>query len=190
MKDGNWLCERYILDGLTCKQIASICGCHERTVHQRLISFGIPRRKAGATHRSEEGKADASQKMKRWQRFNMNQMKVARHLARCKGDKHWNWRGGITTPNESERRHTQYKGWRIAIFERDEYTCQVCGEFGCYLNAHHIKSFAEYPRLRLDLDNGIALCGDCHETITKKSQIGHPFRGNENVTSEEAKTNQ
>lgn len=63
------------------------------------------------------------------------------------------------------RRSGQYNEWRKAVFERDEYTCQSCGQRGGILNAHHIKQFAKYPDERLNLDNGITLCKDCHRAV-------------------------
>lgn len=58
--------------------------------------------------------------------------------------------------------------WRKAIFERDNYTCQECGVrsgngIEVKLNAHHIKSWSEYPEFRYELENGITLCLDCHK---------------------------
>lgn len=55
------------------------------------------------------------------------------------------------------------KEWRTAVFQRDNYTCQWCGQVGGRLQAHHIKPFMEYPNLRLELSNGITLCLECHK---------------------------
>lgn len=57
--------------------------------------------------------------------------------------------------------------WRKCIFEKDDYTCQNCGSKE-KLVAHHIKSFNEYPELRLDLNNGLTLCQRCHYDIHKQ----------------------
>lgn len=70
---------------------------------------------------------------------------------------------------ESELRKTpQYAEWRTAVFERDGYRCAICGKVGGRLNAHHIKPFARYPDLRLDIDNGITLCEECHKEVHRK----------------------
>lgn len=60
------------------------------------------------------------------------------------------------------RKSWAYTQWRKAIYERDDYTCQFCGERGVELNADHIKPFARFPELRLSLDNGRTLCVICH----------------------------
>lgn len=64
--------------------------------------------------------------------------------------------------NQNNRNYPEYKEWRRLVFERDQYTCQKCGQVGGTLNAHHIKSFKYYPKLRTELNNGITLCKECH----------------------------
>jgi len=75
-----------------------------------------------------------------------------------------NWKGGITPINKAIRNSFEYKLWRTAVFERDNYTCIWCGAKDKYLNADHIKPFAYFPELRFAIDNGRTLCIDCHKT--------------------------
>lgn len=53
--------------------------------------------------------------------------------------------------------------WRKAVFERDDYTCQLCNTRGNYLEADHIKPWAYFPNLRFDINNGRTLCRPCHD---------------------------
>lgn len=72
--------------------------------------------------------------------------------------------------NGDYRRNREYKEWRENVFERDNYTCQKCGRVGGELNAHHIKPFKDYPKLRYEITNGITLCIECHRKEHKKGE--------------------
>jgi 5-methylcytosine-specific restriction endonuclease McrA len=81
------------------------------------------------------------------------------------------WRGGITKQNRLARQSSEYKLWRIAVFERDNYTCIWCGYKSCKkingksdIQADHIKPFSLFPELRFAIDNGRTLCIPCHRT--------------------------
>lgn len=74
-----------------------------------------------------------------------------------------NWRGGIYNRYESIRKSKESDNWRKSVFERDNYTCQHCGDKkGRNLNAHHIIPFSKDKSLRFDISNGITLCNKCH----------------------------
>lgn len=90
-----------------------------------------------------------------------------------RGEKGNNWKGGITPFRTKIWFSKEYKEWRMKVFMRDNWTCQFCGlrshiglDEKVYLEAHHIKSFKDYPKLRFDVNNGITLCRDCHN-LTK-----------------------
>jgi len=82
------------------------------------------------------------------------------------------WKGGVTPINHKIRTSLEYKEWRTKVFQRDNYTCQKCGDrqgngHKVILNAHHIKPFSKEESLRFDIPNGITLCKKCHrETDT------------------------
>lgn len=73
--------------------------------------------------------------------------------------------------DQADRRSGRYARWRKSVYERDNYTCRMCGKHGEELNAHHIKPWIKYPEFRFDIDNGITLCRKCHTKIhSKKSK--------------------
>ncbi len=55
--------------------------------------------------------------------------------------------------------------WRKAVFERDNYTCQKCNKRGGNLEAHHKKPWADFPKLRYVIANGITYCYPCHKEV-------------------------
>lgn len=107
--------------------------------------------------------------------------KSRRGQATVWGDKHWNWRGGISSENHLIRNSFEMKVWRKTVFERDNYTCVICGARSgknatVILNADHIKPFAQYPELRFELSNGRTLCKPCHietDSYGRKGWINH-----------------
>jgi len=102
------------------------------------------------------------------------------------GEKNNWWKGGISKGYKEGYWSTDYKQWRLAVFERDGYTCQVCKGVGGYLTAHHIKSWAHYPELRFDIDNGITLCEECHAlTDNYKGRCKHHPRQGRQYLQEE-----
>ena len=87
---------------------------------------------------------------------------------RMKGEGSSFWQGGKTEESKLRRTRAKYKEWRLAVFTRDNFTCQKCEAKSkkgkrIYLEAHHIKSQSEYPELIYDIDNGMTLCHECHK---------------------------
>jgi hypothetical protein len=86
-----------------------------------------------------------------------------------RGENHPNWKGGKGR-HDPERKRLFAKMWRQSVFERDNYTCQICQQSSGNLNAHHIKRWQDYPELRFDTTNGITLCIQCHRKINGKEK--------------------
>jgi len=79
---------------------------------------------------------------------------------------------------ERIRKSAEYRLWRRAVYERDEFTCQKTGQLGGELVAHHINNFVDFPELRLAIDNGITLSKVAHNEF-------HKIYGKHNNTKEQ-----
>lgn len=81
----------------------------------------------------------------------------------------------IISSNEEtgrDRTTAEYRNWRKSVFERDNYTCRICGANGGTLNAHHIKPWVSCVELRFDVSNGVTLCEKCHRDLHRRMRNG------------------
>jgi len=88
------------------------------------------------------------------------------------------YKNGTTKIIELIRKSVQYREWRNAVYERDNYTCTKCNKNG-FLNCHHIESFTvlveslnvdttnwrKFYKELFNIDNGITLCKECHAEL-------------------------
>jgi hypothetical protein len=79
--------------------------------------------------------------------------------------------GGVSSEESRFRNSPPYNEWRKSVFIRDNFTCQHCLRRGIPVNAHHIKHFAECIELRLDINNGVTLCWNCHRYYHSRDNI-------------------
>ena len=130
---------------------------------------------------SEEHCSNLSKRLKgRIQPQLMTKSAIAKRLKSIKRgkDSHF-WRGGRTTLVRQIKNLKLYRDWRKAIFERDNYTCQICKKrgsieicpdhikpFSKILNDHRIKTKEEAIKCNelWDINNGRTLCHPCHRT--------------------------
>ena len=112
---------------------------------------------------SEESRKRMSQNMKGRKAWNKDKPFMA-----IRGSNHHNWKGGVCKDDE---RHTlEWKLWRRQVFERDNYTCQDCGESGVYVEPHHIVPRRIDKEKVFDITNGITLCRPCHQMTFYKEE--------------------
>lgn len=88
------------------------------------------------------------------------------NLTHKKGELSPRWKGGPLR-NGLFRNTYQYNDWHDTVIERDNYTCQCCGNKSgnghkVELHVHHIFNFADNVDKRYDVNNGICLCKKCH----------------------------
>ena len=77
------------------------------------------------------------------------------HKKNLSGENNYNWRGG----SGDKHKGSEYDIWRIEVYKRDKFKCMI-GDEDCNgkIEAHHILGWAEHPKLRYNINNGITLC--------------------------------
>lgn len=103
---------------------------------------------------------------------------------KCKECKRRNFQGVKNhnfNPNLSEddrlevgRYEEGYKFWRKSVYRKYDYKCDVCKKDSDNdLTAHHLEGYAENPKLRTDVSNGVCLCIECHKKFHSKYGYGN-----------------
>lgn len=169
--DAEWLKTQYWDNNKSCKEIGQELNINQSTVRRRMHNLNV--------------------------RVRTNSEAKIGVLA---GDKHPNWKGGVT-PLDMLLREYFHTNLAPLAAKRDNYTCQICGKTHTILNVHHIIHFStivneiisEHPDLNpnnpddkmilydiivhdnrfLDLNNLITLCKDCHIKIHSKKIISN-----------------
>ena len=94
------------------------------------------------------------------------------------GEKHWNWKGGTSRKFRYRFKRDTWDSVKKSILQRDNLTCQLCGNKEKRLDVHHIIPY------RVSLDNSpknlITLCINCHIKEEHKYYGKRRF-SNENV---------
>lgn len=112
--------------------------------------------------------------------------KQNRFLEKISGNNAWNWKGGTVKLKNRIRKLPEYSIWRTKVYDRDNYTCQECGDKSqkgnkIVLNCDHIIPLSQVVEDNnitsieealscqdiWDINNGRTLCYDGHlETET------------------------
>jgi len=118
--------------------------------------------------KSESHKANLSKALKVSEKAKQTQFKKGKdnpaYGRNQTGPANNNWKGGKTGANQKKRNDPKMKEWRQEVFKRDNYTCQDCGAKS-YLHAHHIVPISEDLSKAFSVENGKAVCVECHEKI-------------------------
>lgn len=92
------------------------------------------------------------------------------------GDKHPNWKGGLTRVKELIRTNSRYRLWRKKVLKRDHFRCVLCDSIKNLEVDHYPKTIAYIIKkykitslsaallcvLLWDIRNGRTLCIKCH----------------------------
>jgi len=86
-----------------------------------------------------------------------------------KGAKNKNWNPDRTKSDRAtHREYVKYRNWRTSVYQRDKFTCQCCKrKKSGQLVAHHLYGYADNEELKIQIDNGVTLCRECHKEFHK-----------------------
>lgn len=100
---------------------------------------------------------------KMYRKPRMNHSIIARLCGITPGTvKNWFVKLNIGMYLKEDRETERYKIWRRKVLLRDGMRCTKCGSRK-RLHAHHIRQWADYPKLRYVISNGVTLCDACHK---------------------------
>ena len=87
---------------------------------------------------------------------------------KIKGENNPNYNPNLTDEEREKGRNIEgYDDFIIDVLKKDNYTCQCCGQYGGSLRVHHLNGYNWDKEHRTDVNNGIALCEDCHKEYHK-----------------------
>lgn len=101
---------------------------------------------------------------------------------RPRGENHGCWNSNLSQEERELGKKREFmpenRIWRQSVYKRDNWTCQITGERGGNICAHHIKNWADNKELRFDPNNGITILVSLHI-------LYHQKYGNRNTTLEQ-----
>jgi 5-methylcytosine-specific restriction endonuclease McrA len=75
----------------------------------------------------------------------------------------------------NSREGKRYHNWRTAVLTRDHYKCVLCSD-NHRIEAHHIERWVDKPSLRFNVQNGVALCYNCHQQYHNHNKEKFPIK--------------
>lgn len=193
--DKQYLIDEYITKKRTCNDIAKDVNKDPKTVWSWLKKYNIPTRQRGGESSSgsfkkgsnlwigKKHKEETKQKIReaRLKDGHVPYLKNGEHWLKSIGkEKHPNYKGGLTPERQSFYSSLDWIELVKKVWSRDNAICQNCGKHhntesnrGNF-HIHHITSF-QVKEKRLDLDNLVLLCKECHRWVHSKNNINNKF---------------
>lgn len=188
--DRDWLYEKYVVEGRSCPEIATIVSRHPKRVWEWLRDLDIPTRPRGHCYASNlafcfwkdpdgvnpmKGRKLSPEVRKRLSEIAIATGRVpydpavGSYMKGKSGAQVPSWKGGVTPDRQAFYSSPEWKAVIPQVWKRDNATCQNCG---CHnepgkrfsFDIHHIVSFA-CVELRAELGNLVLLCEKCHYWI-------------------------
>lgn len=193
--DKQYLIDEYITKKRTCNDIAKDVNKDPKTIWSWLKKYNIPTRKRGGESSSGSFKKGSNLWVgKKHTDETKQKIREARlkdgHVPYLKNGEHWlktvstnkhpNYKNGLSPERQSFYSSLEWIELVKKIWSRDNAICQNCGKHhntesnrGNF-HIHHIVSF-QVKEKRLDLDNLVLLCKECHRWVHSKNNINNKF---------------
>lgn len=169
--DKELLIELYVNQKLSIRAIAKLLNVVETRIRYSLYAHTIERRnkswKSSTTKNGKEVPCEICGKLVYRKKHRLEKFDVFFCSWEC-AKEYQSITRSISELPEAWRRRKYYRSWRKKVLERDNFKCKICGNTE-NLVAHHIIEAQDCPELRLEIDNGIALCQCCHIKIHKNN---------------------
>lgn len=191
--DKEWLIQKYIVEGLSCYEIAPLVNRNPKQVYEWLKGYNIPTRPRGSNTdvQFKKGQQSAMKGLKHSEETK-EKIRQARlrdgivpylnkdgtHAMKGRtGANHPKWKGGFTPERQAVYGSQEWKDAVKIVWKRDNATCQRCGlhrsearKEDIDFDIHHIVSFA-VKELRCETSNLILLCETCHHWVHSNDNI-------------------
>lgn len=189
------LYDLYIEQRLSANKIAEIVHRNPKRVWEWLKEYDIPTRPRGTDYGQQFHKGETNYwKGKHLSEETKEKIRQARirdghvpylingiHWLHATGRKPASWKGGITPERQKIYSSEKWKQCVKEVWKRDNATCQRCGkqynstDRTQHFHIHHKYTFADYPYLRMNPDNLVLLCPECHHFVHSKANVEHDF---------------
>jgi thymidylate synthase (FAD) len=152
--DKAWLHEEYLVKNRLRTDIANELGVSDAWLGKVIRSMDL-QKPHGQRPNQRPGRG----------RPGMHTPEGKKHLSEMKkGPNNPQWKGGVTR-KAVELRQRISPALRESIYERDDFTCKLCGERGGQLTLHHIVPVWQNEDLITDEQNLVTLCAACHGKV-------------------------
>lgn len=188
-----WLFQKYITEQLGTYEISKLVNRNPKRVYEWLIGYGIPTRTKNESivafnkrpeTREKRGNSRRGIKMTDIQKEKISIARTGKHYPNLQGSRNGmfgrtgnrsgNWKGGCTPERQAFYSSLGWKNVLRFIWGRDKGVCKRCGDKKQNIHIHHIISFA-HKKTRVDRNNLITFCQDCHLWIHSKNNTNKEF---------------